>query len=45
MSGRGVVYRFRLRLKARRLLNWCRDLPENARIPDVGRGDGFHLGV
>jgi SAM-dependent methyltransferase len=41
----GFVYRVRRRLEARRLLNWCRDLPENARILDVGCGDGFHLGV
>lgn len=41
----GFVYRVRRRLEARRLLNWCRDLPENARILDVGCGDGFHLDV
>lgn len=39
----GFVYIVRRRLEAKRLLNWCRDLPENARIIDVGCGDGFHL--
>ena len=41
----GFVYRVRRRLEAKRLLNWCRGLPENARILDVGCGDGFHLDV
>jgi 2-polyprenyl-3-methyl-5-hydroxy-6-metoxy-1,4-benzoquinol methylase len=39
----GVVYKIRSRLEAKRLLRWCKDLPENARILDVGCGDGFHL--
>lgn len=39
----GVVYKIRSRLEAKRLLEWCADLPENARILDVGCGDGFHL--
>jgi SAM-dependent methyltransferase len=39
----GVVYKIRSRLEAKRLLSWCADLPDNARIIDVGCGDGFHL--
>lgn len=41
----GVVQRLRRRLEARRLLRWCRGLPAEARILDVGCGDGFHLGL
>ena len=41
----GFVYRVRRRLEARRLLRWCRGLPEDARILDVGCGDGLHLGL
>jgi SAM-dependent methyltransferase len=41
----GLVYRVRRRLEARRLLHWCRGLPADARILDVGCGDGFHLRV
>lgn len=41
----GLVYRVRRRLEARRLLRWCRDLPRNAQILDVGCGDGFHLSL
>jgi SAM-dependent methyltransferase len=39
----GFIYRVRRRIEARRLLRWCRGLPTNARILDVGCGDGFHL--
>ena len=39
----GFVYKIRRRLEARRVLSWCRGLPANARILDVGCGDGFHL--
>ena len=39
----GLIYTVRRRLEARRVLNWCRGLPTNARILDVGCGDGFHL--
>jgi SAM-dependent methyltransferase len=39
----GLIYRIRRRLEARRLLAWCRSLPADARILDVGCGDGFHL--
>ncbi|MDQ3811216.1 MAG: class I SAM-dependent methyltransferase, partial [Chloroflexota bacterium] len=39
----GFVYRVRRRLEARRAARWCRGLPDNARIIDVGCGDGFHL--
>lgn len=41
----GVVYQVRRWLEARRLLGWCRGVPDKARILDVGCGDGFHLGV
>lgn len=41
----GVAYRVRRRLEARRLLRWCRGLSADARILDVGCGDGFHLGL
>jgi 2-polyprenyl-3-methyl-5-hydroxy-6-metoxy-1,4-benzoquinol methylase len=39
----GIIYKVRRWLEARRLLSWCRDLPDDARILDVGCGDGFHL--
>lgn len=39
----GIVYKIRSRLEAKRLLSWCANLPDNARILDVGCGDGFHL--
>ena len=39
----GIVYKIRSRLEAKRLLSWCEDLPQEARILDVGCGDGFHL--
>lgn len=39
----GFVYKIRRRLEARRLLSWCDGLSEDARIVDVGCGDGFHL--
>ncbi len=39
----GFVYSIRRRLEAQRLLRWCRGLAKNARILDVGCGDGFHL--
>ncbi|HSM84398.1 MAG TPA: class I SAM-dependent methyltransferase [Nodosilinea sp.] len=39
----GLVYRVRRRLEARRLLAYCRGLPSQAHILDVGCGDGFHL--
>ena len=41
----GLVHRVRRRLEARRLLKLCAVLPANARILDVGCGDGFHLGL
>jgi SAM-dependent methyltransferase len=41
----GLVYRVRRRLEAARLLKWCRGLPAEAKILDVGCGDGFHLGL
>ncbi|MDQ3800474.1 MAG: class I SAM-dependent methyltransferase [Acidobacteriota bacterium] len=39
----GFVFKVRRRLEAGRLLSWCKNLPENARLVDVGCGDGFHL--
>jgi SAM-dependent methyltransferase len=39
----GFIYKVRRKLEARRLLRWCEGLPENAKILDVGCGDGFHL--
>ena len=39
----GLVFKVRRRLEARRLLSWCRNLPDGARIIDIGCGDGFHL--
>lgn len=41
----GLVHRVRRRLEARRLLRSCRRLPADARILDVGCGDGFHLDI
>ena len=39
----GLAYAVRRRLEARRALRWCRGLDAQARILDVGCGDGFHL--
>jgi SAM-dependent methyltransferase len=39
----GLPYRVRSLLEAWRLLRYCGDLPDGARILDVGCGDGFHL--
>lgn len=41
----GLSYKVRSRLEAKRLLSWCRDLPDDAKILDVGCGDGFHLSL
>jgi SAM-dependent methyltransferase len=41
----GFVYTVRSWLEARRLLDHCRNLPDDANILDVGCGDGFHLGL
>jgi 2-polyprenyl-3-methyl-5-hydroxy-6-metoxy-1,4-benzoquinol methylase len=39
----GIVYRIRSGLEAKRLMSCCKGLPADARILDVGCGDGFHL--
>jgi SAM-dependent methyltransferase len=39
----GLVFKVRRRLEARRILRFCRDLPADALITDIGCGDGFHL--
>jgi SAM-dependent methyltransferase len=39
----GFVYKVRQRLEARRLLSCCDSLGAEARILDIGCGDGFHL--
>lgn len=39
----GNIHKIRSWLEKRRLLNSCKGLPANARILDVGCGDGFHL--
>ena len=39
----GLAYKVRRWLEGRRLRRWCRGLPGNAKILDVGCGDGFHL--
>ncbi|MBT8199765.1 MAG: class I SAM-dependent methyltransferase [Acidimicrobiia bacterium] len=41
----GMAYRVRAWLETRRLRRWTRDLPLDARIIDVGAGDGFHLSL
>lgn len=41
----GLAHTVRRRLEARRLLSYCKGLPANARILDIGCGDGFHLGL
>ncbi len=38
-----LVHRIRSRLEARRLLRYCTGVPADARILDIGCGDGFHL--
>lgn len=42
-DGFGVVHRVRSKLEARRLLRAGAGLPADARVVDVGCGDGFHL--
>ncbi len=39
----GFVHKVRSRLEASRLLSWCKGLPDDAKILDIGCGDGFHL--
>ncbi len=41
----GFAHKMRSRLEVRRLLRRCRNLPNDARILDVGCGDGFHLNL
>lgn len=38
-----LVHWIRSRLEARRLLRYCKGVPSDARILDIGCGDGFHL--
>lgn len=38
-----LVHSIRSRLEARRLLRYCENVPSDARILDIGCGDGFHL--
>lgn len=40
-----IVHKIRSRLEANRLLRYCDGVPNDARILDVGCGDGFHLGL
>ena len=39
----GLAYRVRSWLESNRLRKWCGDLPDGARIIDIGAGDGFHM--
>jgi SAM-dependent methyltransferase len=41
----GLVYKVRQRLEAHRALSMCGELSEEARIIDIGCGDGFHLSL
>jgi ubiquinone/menaquinone biosynthesis C-methylase UbiE len=41
----GIVYKIRSRLEANRVLSWCKGLRDDAKILDVGCGDGFHLNL
>lgn len=41
----GFVHKVRSRLESNRLLSWCKGLPDDAKILDIGCGDGFHLNL
>ncbi len=41
----GIAYRVRAWLESQRLRRWTAGLPPDARIIDVGAGDGFHLSL
>jgi 2-polyprenyl-3-methyl-5-hydroxy-6-metoxy-1,4-benzoquinol methylase len=41
----GFVYKIRAKLEANRSLSRCKGLGDDARILDVGCGDGFHLNL
>lgn len=41
----GFVYKVRRRLEAKRVLGWCKGLSDEAKIIDIGCGDGFHLSL
>lgn len=40
-----LVHEIRSRLEAKRLLAYCAGMPPDARVLDVGCGDGFHLSL
>lgn len=39
----GFVYQAGRRFEANRLLGWCKNLPDEVRIIDIGFAAGFHL--
>ncbi|MDQ6904401.1 MAG: class I SAM-dependent methyltransferase [Bacteroidota bacterium] len=39
----GIVHKIRSKIEASRFLKRCHNLPTDARILDIGCGDGFHL--
>jgi SAM-dependent methyltransferase len=41
----GIVYKIRAGLETRRLMSCCKGLLADARILDIGCGDGFHLNL
>jgi len=45
MKRYGVVHKIRSWLEAKRFISCCDGLPADARIVDVGCGDGFHLNL
>ena len=41
----GLSYVIRRRLEKRRLMDWCRRVPPEGAVIDIGAGDGFHLKI